>query len=77
MYMRNYNMHVTNTLTSMSPKPYLACMLSELEKAVGHQPFSNHLAEQIQGQIYYAYSMGKPMIVYKSVPTFSEWPINF
>ena len=28
-------------------------------------------------QIYYTFSIGKLMIVYNNVPTFSEWSTNF
>ena len=43
---------------------------------VGHWPFSGFWLSKsnLLGQIYYTFSIGKPIIVYKNVPTFSEWP---
>ena len=29
------------------------------------------------GQIYCTFPMGKPLIVYRNVPAFKEWPTNF
>ena len=54
--------------------------MAELEITVGHfLTIFRDLAEQIQfaRTNLLHISMGKPMIVYKNVPTFNEWPTNF
>ena len=47
-------------------------IMTELEITVGHQPFSNHFkgfGRANPRHIYYTFSMGKPVIVHKNIPT--------
>ena len=59
-------------------------LLMELEITFGHQPFSDYFQgfgranTNLLGQfLLHILNEGKPIIVYKNVPTFSEWLTNF